>query len=193
MRDFDRDALAAALEAVDPDLSALAWDVLGAVHRIDAVAVDASGGAHVVFFCDAPDDGAVLTRALAAIAWLEPRLADWAQLARHAGLDPSRPVRAMLVAREFEPDTLAAARWIGGERVRCLPARGAEPALARPPARQPDASPPLAGSAPARLASAPTPATLERNSAPLRATSRFRTRLSESDLGAGEATGRGTS
>lgn len=206
MRDFDREALRAELAAVAPELAPLAWDVLGAVHRIDAVALDPGGGVHVVFFCDAPDDGAVLTRALAAIAWLEPRLPDWEQLARASGLDAARPVRAVLVARAFEPDTLAAARWLGDARVRCLPARpgpaaadeassGAQ-AADTPPAPHPaDGVKPhaLAPHAPATAAARsdraraegprPPPAAAAGPASPPEA-SRFRTRLTEADLGA---------
>ena len=55
------------------------------------------------------NDAAMLTRCLAQRAWATPRLRDWAQLAPELDLAASAPIRVILLAPDFSPETQAAA------------------------------------------------------------------------------------
>ncbi len=107
-------AIGEALVELDPPLSVVAERVLGLDARIDLVARDERGGVVVVCVAAEGDDLARFTDALAQRAWLEPRLADWRQLAPGLGLDPGRGVRALLLAPRLDPRVLAAAQGLGG-------------------------------------------------------------------------------
>lgn len=115
------------LLALERGLVPVAEDVLAAGSRVDQVARDARGAAVLVMVAEA-DDAGLLTRALAHAAWLEPRLADWAQLAPDLGLDPSAPVRAWLVCRHFAPETEAALAALPPGRVELVAVQGPDEA-----------------------------------------------------------------
>lgn len=113
---------------LDPSLVVLAEGVLGLEARIDLVARDGEGRAVALRWAEPGADLAALAELLAQRAWLEPRLADWVQLAPDLGIRPGGPVRAVLLAERFDPRTRAAARGLPGApvelvEVRELPAR----------------------------------------------------------------------
>ena len=157
------------LAELAPSLRPVAEDVLTDASRIDVVALDDEGSAVAVFDAEG-DDLATFTRALAATAWLEEHLPDWCQIAPDLGIDASAPVRALLVASAFEPETRAAARLVGSQPIVLLEA-GA-PKRQRPnPATPPDR--PRSTTSP-REARAGSPRHL------------FRTGLTDADLGVPE-------
>jgi len=164
-----------ALGEIGTSLRILAQDILGADARIDLVAVDPEGRVTVVLLTTDDDDLALVALALAQRAWVAARIPDWVQLAPQLGLRPDAPLRALLLAPDFSPATLAAVRAADPEdidlvRFRCfrIPASdGAGTRVLLEPLRLAGASRPAA--APRRAGSAP-PAV------------RFRSGLSDSDL-----------
>lgn len=105
------------LAALDPSLRVLAEDVLGLATAIDLVSVDGEGRVVLVLIDHENEDLALLTRALAQRDWLAPRLRDWLKLAPDLGVRPDAPVRAVLLAESFQPETRAAARGLGDDVV----------------------------------------------------------------------------
>ena len=132
------------LARLAPSLRPVAQDVLAETSRIDVVAIDANRAA-VAGFDGEGDDLATFTRALASSAWLEARLPDWCQIAPDLGIDATAPVRALLVAKSFAPETRAAAKRVGSSQIallraatpvsRALPHSPRAPAPKRPAAR----------------------------------------------------------
>jgi hypothetical protein len=114
----ERLALRGALLRLTPPLEAIAEDVLGLVSRIDLVARDPDGAVSVILVASAGADLARLGEGIAQRVWLEPRLADWNQLAPHLGLAPERGVRLLVVAPRFDERTRVAAGALGPELVR---------------------------------------------------------------------------
>ena len=94
-------------------LRVIAEDVLGAEGPIDWVALDPQGGVVLVLLGSEGEDLALVGRALAQRAWVEPRLRDWIQLAPRLGLEATAPVRVALLAPAFGPGALAAAGALG--------------------------------------------------------------------------------
>lgn len=168
------------LALVAPELRPIAENVLAAVYRVDLVALDDSGVAHTILEAGEGEDPAMLTHAVAASAWLSARLADWAQLAPDAGIDAATPARAMLVAAEFHPDTVAMAEVLGADRLRLVRLAPAAQ-QASPPA---EVAPSAAAVGASQARSGPLMLQPEQPEAakPAR-TSRFRTRLDPTDLG----------
>ena len=123
------------------------------------------------------EDPAMLTHAVAASAWLSARLADWAQLAPDAGINTAAPARAMLVATNFHPDTVAMAEVLGADRLRLVQLAPATPRALPPAEAAPETRSSRAGSGPQMVRPEQSQAT-----EPSR-TSRFRTRLDPTDLG----------
>ena len=160
-----RDALRRA-KAFDPPLRILAEDVLGADSRIDFVAVDPSGCVVLVVIGDEGEDSQLLTRALAHRAWVRPRLRDWLQLGPDLEISASAPVVAAILCPSFSPATRAAADDLGPEVVQLSSCRSVRNGAASTVLLE-------------RLSPRPAPAR------PLAAdhTSRFRSGLSEADLG----------
>jgi hypothetical protein len=87
----------------------LAERVRGMTTLIDLVARDSQGNVLIVLIGEEGEAAALLTRALAHRAWLEPRLRDWAQLAPQLDLAPDATVRALLLAPGFDGETRLAA------------------------------------------------------------------------------------
>jgi hypothetical protein len=153
----------------EPPLDIVAEDVLGAEGPIDLVGVDPGGRVVAVLVGEPGEDRELLTRGLAQRAWLRPRLRDWLKLQPALPFSPEAPVAAWLLCASFGPDSLAAAAEIGAELVELFALRcvqnGSEAAVlvdrlsAPPPVRQ--------------RASTASPAP----------GSRFRSGLSEQDLG----------
>ena len=83
--------------------------LLGAEAPIDLVARDPGGRAAVVQLAAPGEELAAVALALAQRAWLEPRLADWRQLAPERRLRPELGVRALVVGGEFPAAARAAA------------------------------------------------------------------------------------
>src|SRR5262249_48361268 len=104
----DRLALRGALLRLVPPLETFAEDVLGLVSRIARVARDPDGGVTLVLVASEGADLARLAEGVAQRVWLEPRLADWNQLAPHLALAPERGVRVLLLALRFDDRTRAA-------------------------------------------------------------------------------------
>ena len=113
----ERLALRGAPLRLTPPLEAIAEDVLGLVSRIDLVARDPDGAVTLILVASAGTDLARLGEGIAQRVWLEPRLADWNQLAPHLGLAPERGVRLLLVAPRFDERTRAAAAALGPDLV----------------------------------------------------------------------------
>jgi len=101
-------------------LRLLVEDVLGQASRIDAVALDGRG--HVVAILIGTDrhDAALLTRGLAARAWLADRIGDWAKLAPELKLRDGAPVRALILAPAFAPETRSAVESLPRGLVDCV-------------------------------------------------------------------------
>lgn len=95
---------------LEEPLEVIAEQLLGLDARIDFVARDRSGQVVLVFLAESGADLATLANALAQCAWTEPRVADWLKLAPGLELRPESGVRALLLASELDPRTLAAAR-----------------------------------------------------------------------------------
>jgi hypothetical protein len=112
--DERRRALRDALGALIPGWRPLAENVLGADARIDWVGRDGDGRCVIALVGRAGDDLALVAEGLAQRAWVAARVADWAQLAPGAGLRPDADVTAVLLAPQFRPAAIAAARAAGG-------------------------------------------------------------------------------
>jgi hypothetical protein len=84
--------------------------VTGLEGEIDLVARDGRGRAVAVRLAGAGEDLAALTDLVAQCAWLAPRIGDWLKLSPALGLKPELGVRGLLLAAEFDPRTVAAAR-----------------------------------------------------------------------------------
>lgn len=167
------DALGRALLRLEPPLRVLARHVLAAESPLDAVACDPHGGAVAVLRAAPGDDRSALVDLLAHVAWLEPRLADWRALAPSLPLAPETPVRGLLLASDFDVRTRRAAgavsRLLRLGHWRAPPeGLGGDPWIELLEAVEP-------APAPARGAPEPLPAADA-------AVSRFRTRLTASDL-----------
>jgi hypothetical protein len=100
-------ALVASL--ADP-LHTLVEQVSGLSGEIDLVARDGRGRAVAVRLAGAGEDLAALVDLVAQCDWLAPRLRDWLKLNPALGVRPDLGVRGLLLASEFDPRTLAAAR-----------------------------------------------------------------------------------
>ena len=170
-------ALRERLALESPELRPIAENVLAAVYRVDLVALDGNGVAHTILEAGEGEDPAMLTHAVAASAWLSARLAVWAQLAPDAGINTAAPARAMLVATNFHPDTVAMAEVLGADRLRLVQLAPATPRALPPAEAAPETRSSRAGSGPQMVRPEQSQAT-----EPSR-TSRFRTRLDPTDLG----------
>ncbi len=60
----------------------------------------------------------LVAQGLAQRAWVADRLDDWAQLAPEAGLRPAAGVAVVLLAPQFRPAAIAAARAVSGPPLR---------------------------------------------------------------------------
>jgi hypothetical protein len=159
------------LAELAPALRPIAQNVLTESSRIDLVAIDADGAA-VAVFDGQGDDLATFTRALGSSAWLEQHLPDWCQIAPDLGLDAAAPVRALLVACSFAPETRAAAARVRDSQITLLTADAAAGSVSRTlpePTRAAEPERPLAGRT--------------RRAANARPRSPFRSGLSNADLG----------
>jgi hypothetical protein len=178
---LDSDALRrcvlGSLQRPEVGLRVILEDVLGQTSRIDAVALDGRGHLVAILIGSQGEDAALLTRGLAARAWLRDRIGDWAKLAPELKLREDTPVRALILTPHFAPETLGAAEslprgWldcvayrsirIGGQTEALLDLHGRPSALAG--AQVPAAAP---------VAAVPEPP-------------RFRSGLRDSDLGLDE-------
>ncbi len=113
-----RRALRDALGALIPGWRPLAENVLGADARIDWVGRDGEGRCVLALVGRAGDDLALVAQGLAQRAWVAERVADWAQLAPVSGLRPGAEVVVVLLAPQFRPAAIAAARAAGGPPLR---------------------------------------------------------------------------
>jgi hypothetical protein len=108
-----RRALRDALGALIPGWRPLAENVLGADARIDWVGRNGQGGCVIALVGRSGDDLALVAEGLAQREWVAARAADWAQLAPDAGLRPEADVTAVLLAPQFRPAAITAARAAG--------------------------------------------------------------------------------
>lgn len=104
-----RRALRQAIESALPELRVIAEGFLAEVSRTDLLGVGTEGELISIRVTEPGDDAAGLTRALADLSWLRPRRADFLKLAPGLGIEPAAEPRALIVARDFGPETLAAA------------------------------------------------------------------------------------
>jgi hypothetical protein len=86
----------------------IAEGFLAEASAIDLLAVGGEGELISIRIGRGGDDVALLTRSLADLTWLRPRLADFLKLAPSLGLEPSAEPRAMLFCPEFARETRAA-------------------------------------------------------------------------------------
>jgi len=164
-----------ALQAALPRLRIVAQEMLGAQTPIDFVGIETDGRLVLVVIAQDDQDLELLARGLAQRAWVEPRVADWLQLAPELGVRRQAGIRLLLLAPRFCTETEAAAQALGAEApelwgYRCLNDGSGVAVLIEPPATAPR---------PAPLAVAAAP---EGRPAAGRQSS-FRTGLSEADLG----------
>lgn len=112
-----RQALRAAVRSRLADLGlglrVVAEGILGADGPIDLVALDPDGGVVLVLLAAEGADLELPGRGLAQRSWVEARLGDWQQLSPRLGLTPHAGVRLLLIAPDFGPQALAAARALG--------------------------------------------------------------------------------
>jgi hypothetical protein len=97
------------LERLEPAFRIVAEDVLALSTRIDLVAIDRRRRVAAVTIAGAGRDGSELATALAHRRWLADHVPDWLKIAPDLGFDPAAPIRSLLVAPEFDAETLAAA------------------------------------------------------------------------------------
>jgi hypothetical protein len=164
-------AVATRLHRIVPGYRAVAEDLLADASRIDLFGVAGDGQAVIALIGGPGDDLILVARALAQREWLAPRLADWRKLAPGLGLADA-PVRALVLCSEFGSEARAAAGAV---------APGIALVSWRYLRNGSDADlllEPLGPAAPA----GPEPAAEPDRRAPEPA-SRFRSGLSESDLG----------
>jgi hypothetical protein len=130
-----RRALRDALGALVPGWRPLAENVLGAETRIDWVGRDAEGRCVIALVGRAGEDLELVAQGLAQRAWVAERLADWVQLAPDSGLRAGAEVVVLLLAPQFRPAAIAAARAASGPALRLAALRfiengaGASPLL----------------------------------------------------------------
>lgn len=113
------------LPDVVPGLRLLAQDLLGHEGRIDFVAAEPGGRVVLVLVGEEDEDLELVGRALAQRRWVEQRLPDWLQLAPNLGVRPDAAIRVLLLCASLRPETVAAARALGSEQIglaryRCL-------------------------------------------------------------------------
>jgi hypothetical protein len=101
----------------EPPLEVLAEDVLGAEGVIDLVGVDPEGRVVAVLVGEPGQDRELVTRGIAQRAWLRPRLRDWLKLQPALPFQPEAPVSAWLLCASFCPDTVTAAADLGTDFV----------------------------------------------------------------------------
>lgn len=111
------DALQRALEALATPLHVVAREILAAESRLDAVARDPQGSVVAVLHALPHADREGLADLMAHLAWLRPRLPDWAKLASPVDLAPEAPLRGLLLAERFDPRTRLAAAALHAPRI----------------------------------------------------------------------------
>jgi hypothetical protein len=124
--DQRRRALRDALATLIPGWRPLAENVLGADARIDWVGRDGQGRCTIALVGPAGGDLALVAEGLAQRAWVAARVGDWAQLAPDAGLQAGADVVAVLLAPQFRPAAIEAARAGGGTGLRLATLRFVE-------------------------------------------------------------------
>lgn len=103
-----RRALRAAIESAMPALRIVAEGFLTETSQTDLLAVGGDGEIVSIRIAEPGGDAAVLTRVLADLSWLRPRREDFLKLAPGLGIEPSAEPRALVLARDFGRETLAA-------------------------------------------------------------------------------------
>jgi hypothetical protein len=167
--DAQRRALRRALGTGRTPLRIVAERVLAAQTRIDLVGIAPDGATRLVLIADPGRELEAIARGLAHCAWVEARLPDWLQLSPELGLRPEAGVRALVLAPAFGAEALAAAAAMPAGRIELAVCRfertGPELRASIQPIESADPAP-----APASGTPEPAPA-------------RFRTGLSDADLG----------
>lgn len=136
-----RRALRSALATLVPGWQPLAQDVLGADARIDWVGRDGEGRCVIALVGRAGHDLALIAEGLAQRDWVAARVSDWAQLAPQAGLRPGADVVTVLLAPQFRPTAVAAARAAAGPALRLAVLRFIENGTGVAPLIEPVANP----------------------------------------------------
>ena len=168
------------LEQMQPPLKTLAESVLAEGSRIDLIARDPLGTLVVISIADPGRDLEGLGRVLAQRCWVEERIPDWLQIAPE--LELSSTVHGLLLCRDFQAETIAAARSVQPlvQLTRCrsleeLPG----PLLLEPLGVGDPPAAPVAVDSPAPL---PQSAAVGLDSGPASRPSEFRSGLTEDDL-----------
>jgi hypothetical protein len=189
-----RRAIRHRLRRFDPTTRVIAEGFLAETSAIDLLAVGREGEIVSIRIGRGDDDIALLTRSLADLTWLRPRLADFLKLAPNLGLEASAEPRAMLLCPEFAPETRAAVqnfpdRMIELASYRCLRQHGQLSVLLerQPPSRSQSGEPATThGSRTVRMTRQDTPPATSTKPAPprveLSSSAEFRTGLTDDDL-----------
>ncbi|MBJ20322.1 MAG: hypothetical protein CL933_13010 [Deltaproteobacteria bacterium] len=125
-----RRALRHALRRFSPNLRVIAEEFLAESTAIDLLAIAATEGELVsIRIGEEGEQATLLTRALADLAWLRPRLPDLLKLAPDLGLQASAEPRAMIFCPCFASETRLAAKSLPARSLelleyRCLQQRG---------------------------------------------------------------------
>lgn len=186
-----RQALARALAEACPELRIVASGFRTETTEVDLLAVGPQGELVAIRHAEVGDDAALLTRSLADLGWLRIRRGDLRKLAPDLGLEALAEPRSMLVCRDFERETRAAAAQLPAATLELWSARGRlvddelrlgiEPVW---PAKR-VAPPRTQADSPSRRPRPPGPASDRSGAAPLTdppSSSAFRTGLREADL-----------
>ena len=105
-----RRAIRHEMRRVDPTIRVVAENFLAESSPIDLLAVGAEGEMISLRISSNEDEMALLTRALADLTWLRPRLADFLKLAPGLGIEPSAEPRAILFATNFNAEIHSAVK-----------------------------------------------------------------------------------
>ncbi|HXK21040.1 MAG TPA: hypothetical protein VMS55_00035 [Myxococcota bacterium] len=115
--DAQRRALRRTLGAGRTPLRIVAERVLGAETRIDLVGIGPDGETRLVLIAEPGRELEAVARGLAHCAFVEVRLPDWLQLAPDLGARPEAGVRALVLAAGFGAEAFAAAAAIPAGRI----------------------------------------------------------------------------
>ncbi len=92
----------------DPTIRVVAEAFLAEMSAIDLLAVGGEGEMISIRIGRDDEDVSLLTRSLADLTWLRPRLGDFLKLAPGLGIEPSAEPRALIFSTHFSVETRAA-------------------------------------------------------------------------------------
>ena len=108
------------LRRFDPTIRVIAETFLAETTPIDLLAVGGEGEVISIRIAREADDADALTKSLADLTWLRPRLSDFLKLAPGLGIEPSAEPRAMLFCPQFGQETRAAVEYFPSRSIELL-------------------------------------------------------------------------